>query len=99
MASFVFYYRVNLFGIKFQICLLSFTGDLFSCHAVDNPSIDSEMELLRSYGPDVPEDVMKKLVEAFAVLRNMADQGQLTYPYSTRELVNIVKHLQVNEFL
>lgn len=56
------------------------------------------MELLRSYGPDVPENVMKKLVEAFAVLRNMADQGQLTYPYSTRELVNIVKHLQVNDF-
>ncbi|XP_026486549.2 von Willebrand factor A domain-containing protein 8 [Vanessa tameamea] len=69
-------------------------GDLFSCHAVDNPSIDSELELLRSYGPDVPQEVMKKLVEAFAVLRNMADQGQLTYPYSTRELVNIVKHLQ-----
>ncbi|KAJ8722262.1 hypothetical protein PYW08_004664 [Mythimna loreyi] len=69
-------------------------GDLFSCHAVDNPSIESEMELLRSYGPDVPEDVMKKLVQAFAVLRDKADQGQLTYPYSTRELVNIVKHLQ-----
>ncbi|CAG4971078.1 unnamed protein product [Colias eurytheme] len=69
-------------------------GDLFSCHAVDNPSIESEMELLRSYGPDVPEDIMKKLVQAFASLRNMADQGQLTYPYSTRELVNIVKHLQ-----
>ncbi|XP_026327671.1 von Willebrand factor A domain-containing protein 8-like [Hyposmocoma kahamanoa] len=69
-------------------------GDLFSCHAVDNPSIDSEMELLRSYGPDVPHDVMKKLVKAFATLRDMADQGQLTYPYSTRELVNIIKHLQ-----
>ncbi|XP_039753023.1 von Willebrand factor A domain-containing protein 8 [Pararge aegeria] len=69
-------------------------GDLFSCHAVDNPSIDSELELLRSYGPDVPQDIMKKLVQAFAQLRNMADQGQLTYPYSTRELVNIVKHLQ-----
>lgn len=69
-------------------------GDLFSCHAVDNPSIDSEMELLRSYGPDVPRDVMKKLVQAFAVLREKADQGQLTYPYSTRELVNIVKHSQ-----
>ncbi|XP_045536521.1 von Willebrand factor A domain-containing protein 8 [Papilio machaon] len=69
-------------------------GDLFSCHAVDNPSIESELELLRSYGPNVPGDVMKKLVEAFAVLRDMADQGQLTYPYSTRELVNIVKHLQ-----
>ncbi|KAJ0176447.1 hypothetical protein K1T71_007626 [Dendrolimus kikuchii] len=69
-------------------------GDLFSCHAVDNPSIDSEMELLRSYGPDVPNEIMKKLVQAFAVLRDKADQGQLTYPYSTRELVNIVKHLQ-----
>ncbi|XP_028163508.1 von Willebrand factor A domain-containing protein 8 [Ostrinia furnacalis] len=69
-------------------------GDLFSCHAVDNPSIDSEMELLQSYGPDVPHDVMKKLVQAFAVLREKADQGQLTYPYSTRELVNIIKHLQ-----
>ncbi|XP_072949521.1 von Willebrand factor A domain-containing protein 8 [Epargyreus clarus] len=69
-------------------------GDLFSCHAVDNPSIDSELELLRSYGPDVPADIMQKLVKAFAVLRDMADQGQLTYPYSTRELVNIVKHLQ-----
>ena len=54
------------------------------------------MELLRSYGPDVPEEIMKKLVQAFAMLRDMADQGQLTYPYSTRELVNIVKHLQVN---
>ncbi|CAG9561698.1 unnamed protein product [Danaus chrysippus] len=69
-------------------------GDLFSCHAVDNPSIESELELLRAYGPDVPGDVMKKLVQAFALLRDMADQGQLTYPYSTRELVNIVKHLQ-----
>ncbi|CAH0692016.1 unnamed protein product [Spodoptera exigua] len=69
-------------------------GDLFSCHAVDNPSVESEMELLRSYGPDVPHDVMKKLVQAFAILRDKADQGQLTYPYSTRELVNIVKHLQ-----
>ncbi|XP_049873594.1 von Willebrand factor A domain-containing protein 8 [Pectinophora gossypiella] len=69
-------------------------GDLFSCHAVDNPSIESETELLRSYGPDVSQHVLRKLVQAFATLRDMADQGQLTYPYSTRELVNIVKHLQ-----
>ena len=25
----------------------------------------------------------------------MADEGSITYPYSTREVVNIVKHLQV----
>ncbi|KAK6061171.1 hypothetical protein COOONC_01162 [Cooperia oncophora] len=33
---------------------------------------------------------------AFTELREMADEGLLQYPYSTRELVNIVKH--VNEF-
>jgi hypothetical protein len=26
----------------------------------------------------------------------MADQGLVSYPYSTREVVNIVKHLQVS---
>lgn len=31
---------------------------------------------------------------AFGDLREMTDQSILSYPYSTRELVNIVKHLQ-----
>lgn len=73
-----------------------FIGDLFSCHAVDNPSRMSEIQLLQSYGPDVDIGVINKLVSAFGTLRTMADEGLLTYPYSTRELVNIVKHLQVN---
>lgn len=34
------------------------------------------------------------LSETFAELRSMVDEGMLTYPYSTRELVNVVKHLQ-----
>ena len=72
-----------------------FTGDIFSCHAVDNPDTESEMAMLRQYGPDVPEDILRKLVLAFGDLRNMADQGLITYPYSTREVVNMVKHLQV----
>ena len=25
-------------------------GDLFSCHAVDNPSMDSELKMLKQYG-------------------------------------------------
>ena len=33
--------------------------------------------------------------QAFSELRAMADEGSITYPYSTREVVNIVKHLQV----
>jgi hypothetical protein len=36
-----------------------------------------------------------RLVKTFAELRSMADEGQIQYPYSTREVVNIVKHLQV----
>lgn len=69
-------------------------GDLFSCHAIDNPSVDSEIYLLQQYGPDVPAKLLAKLVAAFAELRSMADIGQISYPYSTREVVNIVRHLQ-----
>lgn len=70
-------------------------GDLFSCHAVDNPSTESEIALLSQYGPDVSPELISRLVSAFAQLRDMADQGLVSYPYSTREVVNIVKHLQV----
>ncbi|XP_064030622.1 von Willebrand factor A domain-containing protein 8 isoform X3 [Pogoniulus pusillus] len=69
-------------------------GDIFSCHAVDNPKPESELAMLRQYGPDVPEQILQKLVAAFGELRNLADQGIINYPYSTREVVNIVKHLQ-----
>ena len=51
--------------------------------------------MLRQYGPDVPEHILRKLVLAFGELRDMADQGLINYPYSTREVVNMVRHLQV----
>ncbi|XP_034940681.1 von Willebrand factor A domain-containing protein 8 [Chelonus insularis] len=69
-------------------------GDLFSTHSVDNPSMEDEIMLLKQYAPDVNETIIQKLVQAFGELRNMSDQGLLSYPYSTREVVNIVKHLQ-----
>ncbi|XP_066146647.1 von Willebrand factor A domain-containing protein 8 [Euwallacea fornicatus] len=69
-------------------------GDLFSSRAVENPSRESEIELLKSYGPAVSPKIIRKLVDIFEELRTMADQGLLNYPYSTREVVNIVKHLQ-----
>ncbi|XP_058526672.1 von Willebrand factor A domain-containing protein 8 [Ochotona princeps] len=69
-------------------------GDIFSCHAIDNPKPHSELEMLKKYGPNVPEPILQKLVAAFGELRNLADQGIINYPYSTREVVNIVKHLQ-----
>ncbi|XP_071482388.1 von Willebrand factor A domain-containing protein 8-like [Diadema antillarum] len=69
-------------------------GDIFSCHAIDNPDIESEMAMLQRYGPDVPKPVLRRLVLAFSELRDLADQGLIAYPYSTREVVNMVKHLQ-----
>lgn len=69
-------------------------GDVFSCHAVDNPDMKSEMFLLRKYGPEVSEDLLVKLSSAFTDLRKLTDEGLISYPYSTRELVNIVLHLQ-----
>ncbi|XP_028291916.1 von Willebrand factor A domain-containing protein 8 isoform X2 [Gouania willdenowi] len=69
-------------------------GDIFSCHAVDNPKPQAELAMLKQYGPDVPDITLHKLVSAFGELRSMADQGTINYPYSTREVVNIVRHLQ-----
>ena len=51
--------------------------------------------MLRQYGPSVPQELLHKLVNAFGELRSRADQGLISYPYSTREVVSVVKHLQV----
>eukprot|EP00105_Crassostrea_gigas_P035222 XP_019919370.1 PREDICTED: von Willebrand factor A domain-containing protein 8 [Crassostrea gigas] len=69
-------------------------GDIFSCHAILNPDMESEMSMLQQYGPNVHRNVLEKLVNAFGELRSMADQGLISYPYSTREVVNIVKHME-----
>ncbi|KAG0410878.1 hypothetical protein HPB47_012009, partial [Ixodes persulcatus] len=69
-------------------------GDIFSCHAVDNPSKESEMALLKQYGPSVPTAMLEKLVAVFGDLRHLSDEGLIAYPFSTREVVNVVKHLE-----
>ncbi|XP_062588748.1 von Willebrand factor A domain-containing protein 8-like [Saccostrea cucullata] len=69
-------------------------GDIFSCHAILNPDMESEMSMLQQYGPNVSKATLEKLVNAFGELRNMADQGLISYPYSTREVVNIVRHME-----
>lgn len=51
--------------------------------------------MLKKYGPTVPDGILAKLARAFSELRSMADSGLLAYPYSTREAVSIVRHLQV----
>ncbi len=71
-------------------------GDVFSVHSVPNPDPVSEFSLLRSYGPSVPSEQLEQLVDAFGELRHLVLEGTFTYPYSTRELVAIVRHLQAN---
>lgn len=63
-------------------------------HAIDNPSFESEMELLKQYGPEIDTSYLERIAKAFGDLRKMADDGTINYPYSTREAVNIIKHLR-----
>lgn len=67
---------------------------MFSVHVVDNPDPESELALLRSYAPSVPEEQLKRLIAAFGSLRDLVEEGVFSYPYSTRELVAIAKHLE-----
>ena len=69
-------------------------GDLFAPHTIDNPDEGSEAELLRAYGPSVREGVISALTAAFADLRREVVSGKITYPYSTREAVAVVKHME-----
>jgi hypothetical protein len=42
----------------------------------------------------VKSELLQRIVGAFDELRRLHDEGVITYPYSTRESINIVKHLQ-----
>lgn len=69
-------------------------GDVFAVSCIDNLDEYSEISLLRSYAPSVAESTLTRLTALFKDLRLMVDDGLLSYPYSTRELVNIVRHLE-----
>jgi len=68
-------------------------GSVFSTFAIDNPDQSSELSLLKNYAGSVPEPILRKLIAAFTELRQYTEEGTLSYPYSTRELVNVVRHL------
>jgi len=69
-------------------------GDLFSCHVIDNLDVQSEVELLQAFAPSVDTKLIGRIAETFAELRGLNDSGVLNYPFSAREAVAIVKHLQ-----
>ncbi len=63
-------------------------------HAIDNPDVASEMALLRAYAPSVPTETLSRLTRAFSHLRQLVDEGHLSYPYSSREAIAIARHLE-----
>lgn len=72
---------------------LEVLGEGFSCYAVGNPDLASEVRLLQQAAPSVDEELIRNLDLAFHDLRDAFDAGLVTYPYSLRELLHIVRHL------
>ena len=68
-------------------------ADVFSCHNVPPMDVESHERILRSYGPSVPSDTINRLVLLWEELRKAHENGEIVYPYSVRESVNVVKHL------
>lgn len=60
---------------------------------MSNPDQLSERQILTQLAPNLDNDLIFRLVAAFHDLRAEYDKGFLSYPYSLRELINLVKHL------
>ena len=69
-------------------------GDCFAAHVVPNPDVESEVQLLESYAPNLSNTLLTRLSASFDELRTLFESGDIAYPYSTREAVAVVKHLQ-----
>ena len=69
-------------------------GDCFSARVVPSPDLDSEIELLKSYAPNVDETLLRRVVASFDELRILFENGDISYPYSTREAVAVARHLE-----
>jgi MoxR-like ATPase len=75
-------------------------GDCFSCYVIENSPRDSQVQLLKEYAKNeenkkllVSPIILEKIVDVFADLHALYEDGTLLYPYSTREMVHIVKHM------
>ncbi|KAJ2992906.1 hypothetical protein HDV02_002756 [Globomyces sp. JEL0801] len=68
-------------------------GQVFGTYPIENPSFESEVALLCQKAPSVSVDLIRKLVGAFGDLRTAFDDGLVSYPYSLRELIHLVSHL------
>lgn len=68
-------------------------ADVFSCHHVPPMDVESHRRILKSYGPNVDDDLINKIVNIWEDLRVAHKKGTIVYPFSVREAVGVVKHL------
>lgn len=68
-------------------------GDLFAAYVMGNPDAESQLRVLTAYAPTLPLVLLERLVAVFIELQGSFTQGNLTYPFSLRELIAVVKHM------
>ncbi|CAF1089222.1 unnamed protein product, partial [Didymodactylos carnosus] len=70
-------------------------GDLFATFPILNPPRESEIILLEKFAPDIKQQrsTIELLVDVFTDLRQLYNEGTINYPFSLRELVSMVKHM------
>ncbi|GAA5845377.1 hypothetical protein JCM3766R1_006337 [Sporobolomyces carnicolor] len=68
-------------------------GDSFSAYAVPNPDLDSELSVVTSLAKEVPAGTLRSLTQAFQDLRLAFEAGNVSYPFSLRELIALVRHM------
>jgi MoxR-like ATPase len=69
-------------------------ASVFATHFIGNSDRASSLQLVTQYAPSAHNVVLMALVDSFEALRDLQASGTITYPYSTRELVAIAKHLE-----
>lgn len=68
-------------------------ADVFSCHTVPPLDSDSQRRILTSYGPQVSKRTVDTIIDIWQDLREAHEKGVMAYPFSVREAVSVVKHL------
>jgi MoxR-like ATPase len=69
-------------------------ADVFSCHFVPPLDAESQTRIIKRYGPRVSDDVIATIISIWQDLSQAHRKGVLAYPFSVREAVSVVRHLE-----
>lgn len=68
-------------------------ADVFSCHTVHALDPESQTNILQSYGPSLSNKTIQKIIRIWQDLAVAHERGIIAYPFSIREAVSVVRHL------